>query len=51
MASHALGDEGGCKRGFQRTSYIASHVSHIVFDTVDFPYDMKIARIVAIQQY
>ena len=37
MASHASGDEGGCKHGFQRTLYIASHFSDIVFDTVDFP--------------
>ena len=37
MASHASGDEGGCKHGFQRTLYIASHASDIVFATVDFP--------------
>ena len=37
MASHASGDEGGCKHGFQRTLCIASHFSDIVFDTVDFP--------------
>ena len=36
-ASHASGYEGGCKHGFQRTLYIASHFSDIVFDTVDFP--------------
>ena len=37
MASHSSGDKGGCKHAFQRTLYIASHVSNIVFDTVGFP--------------
>ena len=37
MASHSSGDEGGCKYAFQRTLYIAPHVSDIVFDTADFP--------------
>ena len=37
MGSHSSGDVGGCKHAFQRTLYIASHVSDIVFDTTDFP--------------
>ena len=36
MASHSSGDKGGCKHAFQRTLYIASHVSNIVLDTVHF---------------
>ena len=37
MASHSTGEKGGWKHTFQRTLYIASHVSNIIFNTIDFP--------------
>ena len=50
MASHSSRDEGGCKHAFQRTVYIASHVSDIIFDTQIFPYHMEMTKMFAIHQ-
>ena len=50
MASHSSRGEGGCKHSFQRTVYIASHVSDIIFDTQIFPYHMEMTKMFAIHQ-